>query len=109
MNVRRDAIAEGFADGSITLTQFKAANAKLAARLVELESTLPAPAVPALHDLAAARDPREMWASLDDDARRQVIDALMIVRLEPVGIKERAYLDVKARIVNPETIPIEWR
>jgi len=109
LNVRRDAIAEGFADGSISLSQFKAANSKLAARLDELESKIPTHTLPALADLAAARDPRELWDTLSVDVRRQVIDALMIVRLAPVGTKEHAYVDVGARIVNPETVPIEWR
>ena len=109
LNVRRDAIAEGFADGSVSLSQFKAANAKLSERLEELEAQVPSHIPPALVDLAAARDPRGVWEALSVDARRQVIDALMVVRLESVGTKERAYLDVKARIANPETILIEWR
>lgn len=109
LNVRRDAMAEGFADGSVTLSQFKAANAKLAARIEELEATLPTRSLPALVDLVSARDPREVWSTLSDDIRRQVIDALMIVRLTSVGTKERAYFDVKARLVNPATVRIEWR
>ncbi|WP_231918612.1 zinc ribbon domain-containing protein [Microlunatus sagamiharensis] len=109
LNVRRDAIAEGFADGSVSLSQFKAANARLSARMQELEAKVPTPGLPALAHLATARDPREVWGSLDIDVRRQVIDVLMVVRLVPVGTKERAYLDVEARIVNPETVQIAWR
>ena len=50
-----------------------------------------------------------MWESLDDDARRQVIDALMIVRIAPARTKEHAYLDWRARVANPETVKIEWK
>ena len=109
VHVRRDAIAEAYADGVVSLSQFKAANAKLMTRLAELEAKLPVSPVPALAELATAPDPRQLWESLDDDARRQVIDALMIVRIAPARTKEQAYLDWRARVANPETVVIEWR
>jgi site-specific DNA recombinase len=109
VHVRRDAIAEAYAEGAVTLSQFKAANDKLMTRLAVLEAKLPVSPVPALAGLATARDPRQLWESLDDDARRQVIDALMIVRIAPARTKEQAYLDWRARVANPETVVIEWR
>jgi site-specific DNA recombinase len=109
IHVRRDAIAEGYAEGAFSLSQFKTANAKLALSQAELEAKLPAAPVPVLADLATAPDPRQVWESLDDDARRQVIDALMIVRIAPARTKEQAYLDWRARVVNPETLKIEWK
>jgi hypothetical protein len=54
-------------------------------------------------------DPRQVWESLDDDARRKVIDALMIVRIAPARTKEQAYLDWRARVANPETVKIAPR
>jgi DNA invertase Pin-like site-specific DNA recombinase len=109
IHVRRDTIAEGYAEGVVSLSQFKAANAKLAVRQAELEAKLPTAPVPALADLAKARDPRQVWESLDDDVRRQVIDALMIVRIAPARTKEQAYLDWRTRVANPETLKIEWK
>jgi site-specific DNA recombinase len=109
VHVRRDAIAEAYADGTVSLSQFKAANGKLMTRLAELEAKLPVSPVPGLAELATAHDPRQLWESLDDDARRQVIDALMIVRIAPARTKEQAYLDWRARVANPETVVIEWR
>jgi len=109
IHVRRDAIAVGYAEGVVSLSQFKTANAKLALRQAELEAKLPTAPVPALADLATAPDPREVWESLDDDARRQVIDALMMVRIAPARTKEQAYLDWRARVTNPETVKIEWK
>jgi hypothetical protein len=109
IHVRRDTIAEGYAEGVVSLSQFKTANAKLALRQAELEAKLPTAPVPALADLATAPDARQVWESLDDDARRQVIDALMIVRIAPARTKEHAYLDWRARVANPETVKIEWR
>jgi len=109
IHVRRDAIADGFAEGVVSLSQFKAANGKLVARLADLEAKLPAAPAPALADLAMARDPHQVWESLDVEARRQVIDALMIVRIAPARTKEHAYLDWRARVANPETALLEWR
>ena len=109
ITVRRDAIAEAYAEGSVSLSQFKAANNKLASRMADLEGRLPTHSVAALAEMVAARDPRPVWEALDNDSRRQVIETLMVVKLTPAGVKERAYLDVSARIVNPETIMIEWK
>jgi DNA invertase Pin-like site-specific DNA recombinase len=109
IHVRRDTIAAGYAEGVVSFSQFKTANAKLAVRQAALEAKLPTAPAAALADLAAAPDPRQVWGSLDDDARRQVIDALMIVRIAPARTKEHAYLNWRARVANPETLQIEWK
>jgi site-specific DNA recombinase len=106
---RRTAIAEGFAVGSISLAQFNAANGKLVERLAELEPKLPVPPVPVLAEMISSSDPRAVWDALDDDARRQVVDALMVVKIAPARTKEHAYLDWKERVVNPETIQVTWK
>lgn len=106
---REDAMAEAFADGSVTIGQLKAANKRAQERRAELEARLPAPGSPTLAELTAAPDVAAAWEALDVETRRLVIDTLMEVRLTAPGTKENAYLDWRAGIVNPQTVKIRWR
>lgn len=134
---RRDALAEGYADGAFTLSQFKAANAKLAERLEAIEAAMPKTASGALAAVVTARDPRDAFEALGDDGKREVLGALFErIELTPARTKERAYLtfcgdcgevvsyygarladgprhacggDNLERMPNPETVPVKWR
>lgn len=103
-------MAKAFADGAVTLAQLTAANKRFAERTGALEARLPAPTNPALQKLVSSTDLAMAWLELDQDTKRSVIDTLCTVEvLSGGGSKEAAYLDWRARIVNPDTIRVTFR
>lgn len=110
LDARHAELGAAFAEGAVTLAQLKAANARFDQQRAALETRLPAPPNPAVRTILDADDPAEAWDTLDQDAKRSVIDVLAVVRvLNGGGTKEAAYTDWRKRIVNPATIAIDWR
>jgi DNA invertase Pin-like site-specific DNA recombinase len=98
---RRDDLARLLADGLLTPEAVRAQSTKLTERLRQIEDEIAAATAdsPATR-LAAAPDVGELWARLDLDVRRSVIDTLMTVTLEPVG---------KGTRFTPESVRVEWK
>jgi hypothetical protein len=61
--------------------------------------------------LLTERDVVEAWDALTLDAKRQVIDVLMEIRLVAPGTKENAFRfdEDGQQIANPETVKIVWK
>lgn len=110
LNERLQLLAEGFADGSIPVTAWKAGTARATARIADLESSLPVSrATPALVSLVSAADVREAWRALPVDSRREVVRSLLSIRVVAPGTKENATVVVDGeRKANPETVKVEW-
>jgi hypothetical protein len=99
---RLDALANDFADGSLTASQLRTATARARARLSDVESQMAdAGRVDILGPLVAAEDVSAAWEGLSVARRRAVIDTLATVRLHPVGRGVRTF--------RPETVGIEWK
>lgn len=98
---RLDSLAVDFADGSLTASQLRIATGRVRGRLAAVEATMAdAGRVDVLGPLVAAEDVAAVWERLPVARRRAVIDALMVVRLQPVGRGTRDF--------RPETVTIEW-
>lgn len=108
---RMDGLAEAFADGDLTISQFKKANERLRAKLAEIEARIPTDTgSTAIQSLVTSPDIRAAWDALSIDAKRGVIDTLVTVRLLSPVCKEFAYLPGTGwSIANPESVVIEWR
>lgn len=107
LTAEREALAERFADGRITLKMLDLANDTARERQAAVEAELgrsqaaPSPA----YELASADDVRAAWAAADLDVRRAVLVDLMQVTILPVRPGRKpggAYFD-------PESVAIEWR
>ncbi|MEL4356526.1 MULTISPECIES: recombinase family protein [unclassified Luteococcus] len=109
VNQRRDGLVQAFTDGDITLQQLKSGQQRLAGQLEALEAQLPALGSPALAKLQQATDPALVWEDLDEDERRNVIDALLVVKIRPARTKEATYLDWRQRILNPDSLELQWK
>lgn len=100
---RLDGLAEAYADGTITTSQLRKGTDRLRAALTEVEGRM-APAATlttAARQLLAAVDVRAAWGDLATEAQRDIIDVLMVVRLDPPGRG--------VRTLDPATVRIEWR
>jgi DNA invertase Pin-like site-specific DNA recombinase len=106
---RADAIVAGFVEGTINEFQYRDALKRFARQRSELEAQMPQSSGTAARRLADAPDPSRLWDELDPDEKRRVIDELVEVRVLPTGTKEATYLDWRRRILNPDTVRIEWR
>jgi DNA invertase Pin-like site-specific DNA recombinase len=99
---RLDALANDFADGSLTASQLRTATSRARARLSDVESQMAdAGRVDVLGPLVGAQDVCAAWDGLSVARRRAVIDTLATVRLHPVGRGSRTF--------RPETVEIEWK
>jgi site-specific DNA recombinase len=99
---RLDALAGEFADGTLTASQLRIATERLRARLAALEAQIAdAGRVDLLGSVVQADDVQAAWNGLSTDRRRAVVDALMIVRLHPVGRGVRTF--------RADTVEIEWK
>lgn len=100
LRVRMDSLAVDFAEGELTTSQLRAANARLREQVTEVEEQLAdAGRVDILGPLVAADDVAETWNGLPVSRRRAVIDLLMVVRLFPPGRGTRTF--------RPESVVIE--
>jgi DNA invertase Pin-like site-specific DNA recombinase len=99
---RLDDLATGLEEGVLTLAAVRRSSERLHAELTKVEAELHnAVHVDVLKPLVTAGDVEKAWAGYDLARRRQVIDALMTVRLlKP----EQARQDF-----DPETVQIEWK
>jgi site-specific DNA recombinase len=110
---RMDALAEAFADGAITESAFRAGTERAKARIAEVQAQMPkaTPGAGVVASLLTERDVVEAWDALTLDAKRQVIDVLMEIRLVAPGTKENAvrFDEDGQQIANPETVKIIWK
>nr|WP_281379843.1 recombinase family protein [Flexivirga oryzae] len=98
---RLDGLAEAFAAGDIDRQALAAGSRRLRDRIATLEAMVGALAVnPAVSEVASAEDAAEALAALPQDQQRQVIDALLTIKLMPIG---RRGADVW------EGLDIEWK
>ena len=96
---RIEALADDLGLDEVTLARRVRA---LRTKLAEVEGKLAdAGRVDVLGPLVTGDDVFKVWASLDVDRRRAVIDVLMTVTLLPPGRG--------ARVFDPQTVAIEWR
>lgn len=109
IDAREAELGTAYANGEATLAQLTAANAAFAAQRERLQSQLPVTPSPAVQQLIDADDVPATWASLSQDAKRNVIDSLMTIEVIAPGTKENAYLDWRKRIINPDTVEITWK
>ncbi|QXT62715.1 recombinase family protein [Tessaracoccus palaemonis] len=107
--VRQEELAEGFADGAVTLAQLRTANERIDETRAQLEGSLPSPENAVLRRLVDADDVPQAWANLRQEDKRSAIGALAVVEILAPGTKEKAYLDWRARVLNPESLRITWR
>ena len=97
-----DDLAADRAVSLVTREQMLAATKRGQARLGEIAAQLAASAsTSALAPFAAGESAARVWAGLDRERRRAVIDALATVTLHPAGRG--------ARVFNPQTVAITWR
>jgi site-specific DNA recombinase len=106
---RSDGLVAAFTDGTITLQQLQTGQARLARRREELEGLLPVPTGSVLRRLTGTPEPAQLWAALDIDERRQVIDDLLIIKVVAARTKEATYLDWRKRILNPSSLQLTWK
>ena len=92
-----------FAELVLTADEVRDAKAVLTARLREVEDRLIDPQqIPELADLADAKDPGALWDEMSWRQRRTVVNALMVVHIEPVGRG-------RARTFHAESVQISWK
>jgi site-specific DNA recombinase len=98
-----DGLAEAYAEGVITMGQLRKGTERLRAIIESAESRIIVANVglSEARQLVSADDVRAAWDALSRDAQRRVIDALMVVHLDPPGRG--------VRTLNPDTVRIEWR
>ena len=102
VRARLNALAVDFADGSLTAQQLRTATERLRARLGDVEARLAdAARSDVLGPLVTSEDVSGLWHVLDIDLRRQVIAALMTVRIGQAGQGTKTF--------RPETVGIEWK
>jgi site-specific DNA recombinase len=98
-----DETAVMFAEGSITSSQLRTINTRLMADLARVEARQAELAsADVLAELIEAGDVTQAWDRLDLGKRRAVVDALMVVTINPERTRG-------ARMFNPELVAIEWK
>lgn len=98
---RREDIALDYADGVMTRDQFRTANERVLERLGELESQIAAAGTNSPLAIVASKDVRATWEGLSTAQRRNIIDALMTVKLHPPGVGTRTF--------RPESVQVHPR
>lgn len=102
LRVRLDTLAVEFADGALTASQLRAATERLRGQLAAVEAQqADAGRVSALGPVVGAEDARAAWQRLDTDRQRAIVDALMVVRILPVGRGTRGF--------DPTSVELDWR
>jgi site-specific DNA recombinase len=99
---RLDGLAEAYADGSITPSQLRKGTERLRTALVEVESKItPGDGMAKVgRAIASAEDVEAAWHALDAETQRALINALMVIRIDPPGRGVWKF--------RPETVRIEW-
>ena len=100
---RLDGLAEAYADGTIEASQLRKGTERLRTALAKVEAEIgPADGVSAVgRQLATSTDLKASWNLLQVAAKREVIRALMEIRIHPPGRG--------VRNLDPKTIAIKWR
>jgi site-specific DNA recombinase len=100
---RLDGLAEAYADGSITPSQLRKGTERLRTALVEVENKItPGDGMAKVgRTIASAEDVAAAWHALDTETQRALINALMVIRIDPPGRGVWKF--------RPESVRIEWR
>jgi DNA invertase Pin-like site-specific DNA recombinase len=100
---RLDGLAEAYADGAVTASQLRKGTERLKAALIDVEGRLGSPDGIAKtgRAIATAPDVRAAWEALDMESRRMIINALVIIHLDPPG---RGSWKFRA-----ETVRVAWK
>lgn len=103
---RLNDLAEDYADGAVTRQQFRTANDRVRSRLGELETEMAtAGAADLVAPLVTSGDVAAAWADLTTPRKRNVIDALAVVTMLPLGRGRHRFTPESFA----ETIEIDWR
>lgn len=99
---RLDDLAVGLEEGILTLTAVRSSSARLKEELMDLEGQINSfSSADVIQPLIGASDVARVWSNYGLHQRRQVIDALMKITLQP---PERGH-----QPFDPETVHIEWK
>lgn len=102
LRAKLDRLAEDYNDGTLDKRHYLRFRDKSRAELADVEQRqVDAGRASVLAPFLANADPAKVWAGLDTDRRRGVVDTLMTVRLYPIGRGTRTF--------RPETVGIEWK
>lgn len=103
---RLEQIATTYADGELTLPEWKTARDRVKTKLAEVEGRMSlTPDAPLLRPLIESTDIRATWEALDLERQRGVIDALVTVKINktPLGPRFRPQdVQVQLRRQNAE-------
>lgn len=111
---RLDGLAEAYADGDLSDSQLRAGTKRLRATLADVEQRLASTSTAgenALRSVASAEDVAAAWDALTTEARRQILDLLMIITLHSPGRGARGLYDRETGEwhLDPATVDIEWK
>ncbi len=106
---RSDGLVMAFADGTITRQQLQAGQARLGKQRDDLQQRVPVPAGALLRRLLNTPSAPAVWAALELDERREVIDELLTIQIVSARTKEATYLDWRQRILNPASLKLTWK
>jgi site-specific DNA recombinase len=110
LRARLDELAALFAAGDLTASQLSTASGLLRHQLVEVESRLAgASRGSVLAGLVGQDDPAGVWAAVDLDRKRVVIDHLMAVTLLPGQRGRRPGWRPGESYFDPMSVQIDWR
>ncbi|WP_433759897.1 recombinase family protein [Nocardia sp. CA-135398] len=103
---RLGSVADEFADGSITADQLRRITERLKDKLANLEVQIAeAGRADVIAPVVNSADISATWRGLDTHRKRGIIDALMVVTIEPVGPGRRQ----DGSYFAADGIRIEWR
>lgn len=98
---RRDALAAMLADGLLSASAVREQSSKLSVELTRVEDALTASqSLNPASAVAGAPDVAEAWKALSLPSKRQIIRALMDIRILPAG---------KGARFSPDHVAIDWR
>jgi site-specific DNA recombinase len=104
LRVQLDELAALFVEGAVTASGLRQASARLNAKLAEQEAVIASShAGRVLAPLLGAVDAREVWARLDLQQQRAVIDTLMTVTILPSG------RGLHRHGFDPSSVEIRWK
>jgi site-specific DNA recombinase len=98
---RIEGLAGLVADGTFTPAQARAATDKLKTQRADLAARIADSGKVDVLGPLVGKDVEAVWQEMDMDRRRAVVDALMTVKLHPVGHGTRTF--------RPETVTIDWK
>jgi site-specific DNA recombinase len=110
LRARLDELASLYATGDLNASQLRTASGLLQRQLTEAEGRI-ADAVRSsvLAGLVGQDDPAGVWAALDIDRRRAVIDRLMTVTLLPSRKGRRAGWQPGQSYFDPASVRVDWK